>query len=130
MTKRWAVVLMLLFWGSSIARADAETAPTPAPIRVEAKAAILIERDSGRVLMEQNADKRYPMASTTKIMTAPTITSGNNIENKSGLLPSLLSENHCFQFIFAILRSLPSEKVLQIAAEAYLPSPLLLLGSS
>ena len=34
------------------------------------KAAVLIEKESGRVLFELNKDKILPMASTTKIMTA------------------------------------------------------------
>ncbi len=37
---------------------------------VSAKAAVLIEAESGRVLFEKNPDSRLPMASTTKIMTA------------------------------------------------------------
>ena len=37
---------------------------------VPAEAAYLIEANSGRVLIEQNANARLPMASTTKIMTA------------------------------------------------------------
>ena len=37
---------------------------------VPAEAAILVEAHSGRVLIEQNADTRLEMASTTKIMTA------------------------------------------------------------
>ena len=40
------------------------------PFTVDAKAAVLIDADSGRVLFAQNADERLPMASTTKIMTA------------------------------------------------------------
>jgi D-alanyl-D-alanine carboxypeptidase (penicillin-binding protein 5/6) len=36
---------------------------------VAAKAAVLIEAESGRVLFAQNADEMLPMASTTKIMT-------------------------------------------------------------
>lgn len=40
------------------------------PFRVDAKAAVLIEADTGRVLYAQNADEMLPMASTTKIMTA------------------------------------------------------------
>lgn len=39
-------------------------------IDIAARAAILIDAASGRVLYEKNADTRYPMASTTKIMTA------------------------------------------------------------
>ncbi len=63
----WLIVLLML--SSGIARADAEM-EAPESIEVAARAAILIEAESGRVLMEQNADTRYPMASTTKIMTA------------------------------------------------------------
>lgn len=37
---------------------------------ISAASAILIECDSGHVIWEKNADKRMPMASTTKIMTA------------------------------------------------------------
>lgn len=40
------------------------------PFTVEAKAAVLIDGASGRVLFAQNANERLPMASTTKIMTA------------------------------------------------------------
>lgn len=47
----------------------------------EAKAAILIEQETGQVLFEQNADERLPVASVTKIMTllitAQEINSGN-----------------------------------------------------
>ena len=38
-----------------------------------AKSAVVMERTSGRVLFEQNADTRLPMASTTKIVTALTV---------------------------------------------------------
>ena len=37
---------------------------------VDAKAAVLIDGGSGRVLFAQNADEMLPMASTTKVMTA------------------------------------------------------------
>lgn len=61
----WLCVLLLF---ASSAYADAE--PDGEALKVEARAAILIEAQSGRVLFEYNADTRYPMASTTKIMTA------------------------------------------------------------
>ena len=44
--------------------------PTSAVPSVSAKSAVLIEAESGRVLYQQNAFVRLPMASTTKIMTA------------------------------------------------------------
>ncbi len=39
-------------------------------VKVSAKAAILIEATTGKVLYEKNANQRLPMASTTKIMSA------------------------------------------------------------
>ena len=40
------------------------------PKSVEAKAAVVMDYDSGRILFAQNERERLPMASTTKIMTA------------------------------------------------------------
>lgn len=39
-------------------------------VNVSASGAVLIEAESGRILYQKDADKRRPMASTTKIMTA------------------------------------------------------------
>lgn len=50
--------------------AFAEEPPEGQPLVIEAKAAVLIERTSGRVLFEQNANELLPIASTTKVMTA------------------------------------------------------------
>ena len=41
-----------------------------AKLDLSAQSAILAEKNTGRVLYEKNADKKMPMASTTKIMTA------------------------------------------------------------
>lgn len=46
------------------------TAQASEPFTVEAKAAVLIDGASGRILFAQNANEQLPMASTTKIMTA------------------------------------------------------------
>ncbi|MEM5770856.1 MAG: D-alanyl-D-alanine carboxypeptidase, partial [Bacillota bacterium] len=43
---------------------------TKADVGVSADSAILIEATTGRVLFEQNAYEKRPMASTTKVMTA------------------------------------------------------------
>jgi serine-type D-Ala-D-Ala carboxypeptidase (penicillin-binding protein 5/6) len=43
---------------------------TRAEVGVSAKSAILIEATTGRILFEQNANEKKPMASTTKVMTA------------------------------------------------------------
>ncbi len=57
--------------------------PVSATPSVSAQSAILIEKNSGRVLYEKNADSRLPMASTTKIMTALCALNafGDNINN-------------------------------------------------
>ncbi len=47
---------------------------------VSAEAAILIEKNSARVLYEKNPDKRLPMASTTKIITAITVLEKEDID--------------------------------------------------
>ena len=63
MRRWWAALAAALALLGSWAAADAD-------ISVGARGAILMERESGRVLMAQNADERRPMASTTKVMTA------------------------------------------------------------
>ncbi len=55
------VALMALLAG----RAGAETG-----FAVDAKAAVLIERETGKILFSQNENAALPMASTTKVMTA------------------------------------------------------------
>ncbi len=47
---------------------------------VSAKSAILIEKDSGRVMFEKTSAERLPMASTTKIMTAVVALESNNAQ--------------------------------------------------
>ena len=42
----------------------------PAAGALSARAAVVIDADTGEILFSQNADERLPMASTTKIMTA------------------------------------------------------------
>jgi len=42
----------------------------PAPIVVNASAAAIVEVANGEILFEKNADKRFPPASTAKVMTA------------------------------------------------------------
>lgn len=55
---------------------------------VDARAACLIDANTGRILYAQNADERYPMASTTKVMTALLA-----LENASLEEPVKASEN-------------------------------------
>ena len=57
-------VLCLFFCFSSVAKAEPSIND-----EIEAKASILIEQSTGRVLSEMNADEQLPIASVTKIMT-------------------------------------------------------------
>ena len=59
--KRWMLFCVLFFLPIS---AHAE------PIEISAKSAIVLEYGTGQVLYAKDADRRLPMASTTKIMTA------------------------------------------------------------
>ena len=64
-----AVIAAVIFTVTSMAgRASAETVYTGS-----AECMIVLERDTERVLNEKNADKKRPMASTTKIATAITV---------------------------------------------------------
>lgn len=64
MKRSLCMVLSLFVMLTSFASASEQ------PFTVEAKGAALIDAASGRVLFAQNANERFPMASTTKIMTA------------------------------------------------------------
>lgn len=65
MRRFFAWFLVLLLWAGS-ASAEGERLPPD----IQARGAVLIERTSGRILYQKNANERLPMASTTKIMTA------------------------------------------------------------
>ena len=63
-TKRWAAglfIALIFMYNHSGGLAQGETS---------AKAACVMEMETGRVLFEYNARARLPMASTTKVMTA------------------------------------------------------------
>jgi D-alanyl-D-alanine carboxypeptidase (penicillin-binding protein 5/6) len=57
-------------------------------ISTSAKSMIVLERTSGRVLNEKNADLRLPMASTTKIATAITVIENVNDLEQTVVIPS------------------------------------------
>lgn len=65
------------------------------PIKVSAlgtlaKAAILINADTGEVIYEHNADERLPMASTTKIMTALLLCENGDLEKEITVTAEML----------------------------------------
>ncbi|MCG6661777.1 D-alanyl-D-alanine carboxypeptidase [Halomonas kenyensis] len=69
------LILALLCLTLVVSQALAQAVPQPqtmipAPPQIAAKSWILMDADSGRVLVEHNADERLPPASLTKLMTA------------------------------------------------------------
>jgi len=64
--RRLALIAGLLL---SLAAAQSATAAIPPP-SVKASAALLVDGNTGETLFALNEDKRLPMASLTKLMTA------------------------------------------------------------
>lgn len=74
-SRLFALLLPVLWLGASQVLAQAVPVPAPqamipAAPQIAAKSWILMDADSGRVLVEHNADERLPPASLTKLMTA------------------------------------------------------------
>jgi serine-type D-Ala-D-Ala carboxypeptidase (penicillin-binding protein 5/6) len=67
---RTHLVLAVLLALSALPRPAAAAAPIPAPPSVNARAWILVDHFTGKVLAEHNADAREEPASLTKLMTA------------------------------------------------------------
>lgn len=70
-----------LFPASSLATSSNETENEIEESSLHAKAALLMDADSGRVLYEKNGYTRLPMASTTKIMTCIYVLETANLED-------------------------------------------------
>lgn len=73
----WLAVLMAL---SGMLVSVPKAAAARSGVSVSAKAAVLIEADTGRVLFAKNKDECLPMASTTKIMTALITLEAENLD--------------------------------------------------
>lgn len=74
-SRLFALLVPVLWLGASQVLAQAVPVPAPqamipAAPQIAAKSWILMDADSGRVLVEHNADERLPPASLTKLMTA------------------------------------------------------------
>ncbi len=64
------LIPLLLMCGSLLSRVQAEPLPVPAPPALKASSYILLDYDSNKILVENNADERIAPASITKLMTA------------------------------------------------------------
>ena len=60
--------LMLVFIGL-FSMASAEPLETDLPFELETPSYLLMEQETGQVILEHNADERRPVASVTKLMT-------------------------------------------------------------
>ena len=67
---RLALCCAVLALGAAAPPPSAAAAPVPAPPQVNARAWVLVDHFSGRILAQQHADDREPPASLTKLMTA------------------------------------------------------------
>jgi len=76
--KRFGVVLLIAFMLVNIFLVPAAFAQDMAP---NARAAVVLDVASGRILYGKNMDEKLPMASTTKIMTAITAIEKGNIDD-------------------------------------------------
>jgi len=70
MKRLTSLLLTLLCLVTLAPAAQAVAVPIPPPPSLQARAWILIDQHSGRVLVAQNADERLEPASLTKLMTA------------------------------------------------------------
>ena len=70
MTQGGVVLLRRLIFGLLSLILFLGCVPTAGAVGTSASSAILLDAGSGRVLYEQNADERRPVASITKLMTA------------------------------------------------------------
>ena len=63
------LALALWLWPIQTEAVQAPGEEAPAPLELRARAAVLMDGDTGRILYGKNQDQTLPMASTTKIMT-------------------------------------------------------------
>ena len=87
-----ALVLLLMFSCCCVSFAD-----EPMPVTVKAKAAVLMDVDSGKVLMSMNADEKLYPASVTKIMTLLLVTEALDSGKTSAFLLNRSSDLNRYQ---------------------------------
>lgn len=80
MRKRLVLLALTVFFCLPFIRLDQAYAVSENQLSVSAKAAVLLEADTGRILYEKNKDKQLSMASTTKIMTALLALESGNLD--------------------------------------------------
>lgn len=95
------IIVALLGMGLG-ALAQANPSLIPAPPSIAASGYILVDADSGKVLIEHNADERLPPASLTKMMTGYVIAYEMEEGNVSGddlvtISPNAWAQNPVFQ---------------------------------
>ena len=70
MLRRTVIICILIAFTVGVFAPISAGAEGAVDVNVSASGAVLIEAESGRILYQKDANKRRPMASTTKIMTA------------------------------------------------------------
>ena len=85
-----ALVLTVMFFCARFFTANVIAANKYEGISVSAESAVLIEASSGQIIWSKNANKRLPMASTTKIMTALVAIENFDIEKTVEISPDAI----------------------------------------
>ena len=85
-------VFLFLFLLMTFANAQAVITPNPMPPEVNAKAYILVDFNSGKVIAQKNADEKLPPASITKLMTSYVVSHELKAGNVHMDDPVLISE--------------------------------------
>jgi D-alanyl-D-alanine carboxypeptidase (penicillin-binding protein 5/6) len=80
-----AALCVLLLWGGLLGSARAQSAPA-----LSACCAVLMDGESGRILLEKEGEQEKPMASITKIMTALVAVERGDLQADVKILPEYL----------------------------------------
>lgn len=125
--KRWLRVIAIIGLIATILAPTTAQAASKTVSKVPARAAYVMDANSGQVLYQQNADKRYPIASLSKLLTVyltvKAINEGKLSWDEEVTMPSnLLKLSH--SYAYSSLRMKAGEKftVKQLVAAAMIAS--------
>ncbi|MGD0154050.1 MAG: serine hydrolase, partial [Thermacetogeniaceae bacterium] len=76
------IAILLLAFNVEVANQGTAWAQGSDPLKIQAKAVVLLDEGSGRVLYSKNPSERLPIASLTKIMTALLVLENGDLDQK------------------------------------------------
>ena len=93
MTKKWCLPVVIVMLLSSLSTLTIAQSMRPAEPEIDAKAWILIDANTGRIILERNADERLPPASLAKMMTTYLVSNEIKQQRLSKETEVLISDN-------------------------------------